>query len=117
LIPVTSRSASTIVGAMTQKLTRKAAAEFSFFLALPMMFGASLVKLLKFFKEGHSFTGEEINLLIVGNIVGFIVAILAIKFFIGVLTKYGFKAFGWYRIVVGLVIIVMLLSGNSLQMI
>jgi undecaprenyl-diphosphatase len=117
LIPGTSRSASTIVGAMTQKLTRKAAAEFSFFLALPMMFGASLVKLLKFFKEGHSFTGEEINLLIVGNIVGFIVAILAIKFFIGVLTKYGFKAFGWYRIVVGLVIIVMLLSGNSLQMI
>lgn len=117
LIPGTSRSASTIVGAMTQKLTRKAAAEFSFFLALPMMFGASLVKLLKFFKEGHSFTGEEINLLIVGNVVGFIVAIVAIKFFIGVLTKYGFKAFGWYRIVVGLVILVMLLSGHSLQMI
>lgn len=117
LIPGTSRSASTIVGAMTQKLTRKAAAEFSFFLALPMMFGASLVKLLKFFKEGHSFTGEEINLLIIGNIVGFVVAIIAIKFFIGVLTKYGFKAFGWYRIIIGLVIIVLLLSGQSLQMI
>jgi undecaprenyl-diphosphatase len=117
LIPGTSRSASTIVGAMTQKLTRKSAAEFSFFLALPMMFGASLVKLLKFFKEGHSFTGEEINLLIIGNVVGFVVAILAIKFFIGVLTKYGFKAFGYYRIVVGLIIIVFILMGYDLQII
>jgi undecaprenyl-diphosphatase len=117
LIPGTSRSASTIVGAMTQNLTRKSAAEFSFFLALPMMFGASLVKLLKFFKEGHSFTGEEINLLIVGNVVGFVVAILAIKFFIGVLTKYGFKAFGYYRIVVGLTIIAFILMGYDLQII
>lgn len=117
LIPGTSRSASTIVGAMTQKLTRKAAAEFSFFLAIPMMLGASLVKLMKFFKEGHSFSGDEINLLIVGNIVGFIVAIIAIKSFIDILTKYGFKAFGWYRIVVGLVIIAMLLSGHSLQIV
>jgi len=117
LIPGTSRSASTIVGGMTQKLTRKAAAEFSFFLALPMMFGASLVKLLKFFKEGHTLTGEEINLLIVGNIVGLVVAIIAIKSFISVLTKYGFKAFGWYRIVVGLVIIILLLSGHNLQVI
>ncbi|QBQ41028.1 undecaprenyl-diphosphate phosphatase [Sphingobacterium psychroaquaticum] len=117
LIPGTSRSASTIVGGMTQNLTRKAAAEFSFFLAIPMMLGASVVKLYKFFKEGHTFTGEEINLLIVGNIVGFIVAIVAIKTFIDVLTKYGFKAFGWYRIVVGLVIIGLLLSGHSLQII
>lgn len=82
-----------------------------------MMLGASVVKLYKFFKEGHTFTGEEINLLIVGNIVGFIVAIVAIKTFIDVLTKYGFKAFGWYRIVVGLVIIGLLLSGHSLQII
>ena len=117
LIPGTSRSASTIVGGMTQKLTRKAAAEFSFFLAIPMMLGASLVKLYKFFKEGHTFTGEEINLLIVGNVVGFIVAIIAIKTFIDILTKYGFKVFGWYRIVVGLVILAMLLSGHSLQII
>lgn len=117
LIPGTSRSASTIVGGMTQKLTRKAAAEFSFFLAIPMMLGASIVKLYKFFKEGHTFTGEEINLLIVGNLVGFVVAIVAIKTFIDILTKYGFKFFGWYRIVVGLVIIVMLLSGRSLQII
>lgn len=117
LIPGTSRSASTIVGAMTQNLTRKAAAEFSFFLALPMMFGASLVKLVHFFKEGHTFSGHEINLLIVGNLVGFIVAIIAIKFFIGILTKYGFKVFGWYRIVIGLVILIMLLGGHSLQVI
>lgn len=117
LIPGTSRSASTIVGGMTQKLTRKAAAEFSFFLAIPMMLGASVVKLYKFFKAGHVFTGDEINLLIVGNIVGFIVAIIAIKTFIDILTKYGFKVFGWYRIIVGVVIIAMLLSGNSLQII
>lgn len=117
LIPGTSRSASTIVGGMTQKLTRKAAAEFSFFLALPMMFGASVVKLYKFLKEGHTFTGEEVNLLIVGNIIGFIVAIIAIKTFINILTKYGFKAFGWYRIVVGLVIIGLMLGGHSLQII
>ncbi|WP_164108165.1 MULTISPECIES: undecaprenyl-diphosphate phosphatase [Sphingobacterium] len=117
LIPGTSRSASTIVGGMTQQLTRKAAAEFSFFLAIPMMLGASLVKLLKFFKEGHTFTGDEINLLIVGNIVGFIVAIIAIKTFIDILTKHGFKAFGWYRIIVGAIIIAMLLSGHSLQII
>ncbi|TJZ63153.1 undecaprenyl-diphosphate phosphatase [Sphingobacterium olei] len=117
LIPGTSRSASTIVGGMTQKLTRKAAAEFSFFLAIPMMLGASLVKLYNFFKDGNTISNEEINLLIVGNIVGFIVAIIAIKTFIDILTKYGFKAFGWYRIVLGLIIIVMLLSGHSLQMI
>jgi len=115
LIPGTSRSASTIVGGMTQKLTRRAAAEFSFFLAVPMMLGASGVKILKFFKEGHSFTGEEINLLIVGNVVGFAVALVAIKTFINLLAKYGFKAFGWYRIVVGLAIIGLLLGGHSLQ--
>ncbi|WP_140938379.1 undecaprenyl-diphosphate phosphatase [Sphingobacterium lumbrici] len=117
LIPGTSRSASTIIGGMTQKLTRKAAAEFSFFLAIPMMLGASLVKLYNFFKEGNTISSQEINLLILGNVVGFIVAIVAIKTFIDILTKYGFKAFGWYRIVLGMVIIVMLLGGHSLQMI
>ncbi|MFZ4862823.1 undecaprenyl-diphosphate phosphatase [Sphingobacterium sp. Mn56C] len=117
LIPGTSRSASTIVGGMTQSLTRKAAAEFSFFLAIPMMLGASVLKLYKFLKAGHTLTSEEVNLLVVGNVIGFVVAIIAIKTFIGILTKYGFKAFGWYRIVVGLVIIVMLLSGHSLQII
>lgn len=117
LIPGTSRSASTIVGAMTQKLTRKAAAEFSFFLAIPMMLGASVVKLYKFLKEGHTFSGDEINLLIIGNVVGFIVAIIAIKTFINILTKHGFKAFGWYRIIVGLVILALLLSGHELSII
>jgi len=115
LIPGTSRSASTIVGGMTQKLTRRAAAEFSFFLAIPMMLGASGVKLLKFFREGHTFSGEEINLLIIGNVVGFAVALIAIRTFISLLAKYGFKAFGWYRIVVGLAIIGLLLGGHSLQ--
>jgi len=117
LIPGTSRSASTIVGAMTQNLTRKAAAEFSFFLAIPMMLGASIVKLYKFIKEGHTFSGDEINLLIIGNVVGFIVAIIAIKTFINILTKHGFKAFGWYRIIVGLIILALLLSGHKLSII
>lgn len=117
LIPGMSRSASTIVGGMSQNLSRKVAAEFSFFLAIPMMFGASLIKLLKFFKEGNTFSSEEIQLLVVGNIVGFVVAIIAIKFFIGILTKYGFKVFGWYRIIIGLIIIAVLLSGHTLQII
>ncbi|WP_129020553.1 undecaprenyl-diphosphate phosphatase [Edaphocola flava] len=115
LIPGTSRSASTIVGAMTQKLTRKAAAEFSFFLALPMMFGASLIKMLKFFKEGNTFTPEEIKLLVVGNVVGFVVAIIAIKGFISLLTRHGFKAFGWYRIILGLAILILIFSGHELN--
>ncbi|MCY1541723.1 Undecaprenyl-diphosphatase [compost metagenome] len=115
LIPGTSRSASTIVGAMTQKLTRKAAAEFSFFLALPMMFGASLIKMLKFFKAGNTFTPEEIKLLVVGNVVGFIVAIVAIKGFISLLTRHGFKAFGWYRIILGVAILALIFSGHELN--
>lgn len=117
LIPGVSRSASSIVGGMTQKLTRKAAAEFSFFLAVPMMFGASVVKLYKFLKEGNTFTGDEIQVLVVGNIVGFIVAIIAIKSFIGVLTKHGFKVFGIYRIIVGLLIIILIQLGVNLQVI
>src|SRR5690606_8642169 len=84
LIPGTSRSASTIVGGMTQRLTRKAAAEFSFFLAVPMMFGATLLKLKGYFDEGNSLGTPEINQLIIGNIVGFVVAIIANKSFIGV---------------------------------
>src|SRR5690606_35119664 len=98
LIPGTSRSASTIVGGMTQHLTRTAAAEFSFFLAVPMMFGATVLKLKDHFDAGHVLSGVEINQLIVGNIIGFVVAIIAIKSFIGVVSKYGFRAFGWYRI-------------------
>ncbi|MBK1441068.1 undecaprenyl-diphosphate phosphatase [Parapedobacter sp. ISTM3] len=117
LIPGTSRSASTIVGGMTQHLSRKAAAEFSFFLAIPMMFGATLLKLKDHFEDGNGLSGAEINQLIVGNVIGFIVAIVAIKSFIGVVSKYGFKAFGWYRIIVGGIIIALLISGHSLQII
>lgn len=115
LIPGMSRSASTIVGGMTQNLTRKAAAEFSFFLAIPMMFGATVLKLKDHFDDGNTLSELEINQLIIGNVIGFIVAIIAIKSFIGIVSNYGFKAFGWYRIVVGGIIIAMLLSGHSLQ--
>jgi len=115
LIPGTSRSASTIVGGMTQNLTRKAAAEFSFFLAVPMMFGATILKLKGYFSNGNGLSSPEINQLIIGNAVGFVVAIIAIKSFIGVVSKYGFKAFGWYRIIVGGIILIMLASGHSLQ--
>ncbi|WP_367915591.1 undecaprenyl-diphosphate phosphatase [Leadbetterella sp. DM7] len=117
LIPGTSRSASTIVGGMTQQLTRKAAAEFSFFLAIPMMLGATVLKLKKYLDSGLTLSSKEINLLVIGNVVGFVVAILAIKFFIEIVSKHGFRAFGWYRIVVGGVIIAMILSGKSLQII
>jgi undecaprenyl-diphosphatase len=109
LWPGMSRSASTIIGGMTQGLTRKAAAEFSFFLAVPTMFAATAKKLLDFYKDGLVLNGEEINLLIFGNVVAFVVALLAIKSFIGFLSKHGFKTFGWYRIVVGAILIALFL--------
>ncbi|MBS1636083.1 MAG: undecaprenyl-diphosphate phosphatase [Bacteroidetes bacterium] len=105
LFPGISRSGATIVGGMTQKLTRQTAAEFSFFLAVPTMFAATVKKLYDFHKQGLVLDKQEINLLIFGNIIAFIVALLAIKSFIGFLNKHGFKGFGWYRIVVGLIII------------
>ncbi|MDB5119451.1 MAG: UDP-diphosphatase [Sphingobacteriales bacterium] len=117
MIPGTSRSAATIIGGMTQKLTRKAAAEFSFFLAVPTMFGATAKKLYDFYKEGYQITSDEIKLLAIGNIVAFIIAMLAIKYFITFLQKRGFVIFGWYRIVVGVIIIALLLSGHELSMI
>ncbi len=117
MIPGVSRSAATIVGGMSQKLSRKAAAEFSFFLAVPTMFGATAKKVYDFVKDGTSFTGEQINLLIIGNVVAFIVALLAIKTFIGFLNKNGFKIFGYYRIVIGLIIIILLLSGVELNIV
>src|SRR5690606_29707104 len=99
MIPGVSRSGASIIGGMAQKLTRKAAAEFSFFLAVPTMFGATVKKLYDFFKQGSVLTSEEINILLIGNVVGFIVAIIAIKSFIGFVSKHGFKAFGIYRII------------------
>ncbi len=116
MIPGVSRSGSTIVGGMSQKLTRKAAAEFSFFLAVPTMFAATAKKLLDFYKDGHTINAHEINLLLIGNVIGFVVALIAIKSFIGYLSKYGFKMFGIYRIVVGGIILVLLLSGHNLNM-
>ena len=119
MIPGVSRSMATIVGGMAQKLTREAAAEFSFFLAVPTMLAATLFKMLKIFTEenGAQILKENLDTLIVGNVVAFIVAMLAIKFFINFVTKYGFKAFGWYRIIVGGAILIMLLTGHNLSII
>lgn len=117
MIPGTSRSAATIVGGMTQKLSRKAAAEFSFFLAVPTMFAATAKKLLDFYKEGHAITGDEIKLLAIGNVVAFVVALLAIRSFITFLQRKGFVLFGWYRIIVGAIIIGLYMTGHNLEMI
>ena len=102
LIPGTSRSGSTILGAILIGTSRNIAAEFSFFLAVPIMFGASLIKLLKF---GFSFTNNELIILLTGMITAFVVSILAIKFLVGYIKKHDFKAFGYYRIILGLVVI------------
>lgn len=116
MIPGVSRSMATIVGGMAQKLTRKKAAEFSFFLAVPTMFAATLFKMLKILTEpnGMEIIKENAGTLIIGNAVAFVVAMLAIKFFISFVTKYGFKAFGWYRIIVGGIILTMMLTGHNL---
>ena len=117
MIPGVSRSMATIVGGMSQGLTRKAAAEFSFFLAVPTMLAATAYKLFKLIMDPvqRAVLVDNMTTLIVGNVVAFIVALLAIKFFIEFVSKYGFKAFGWYRIIVGGAIIVMMLCGVSLE--
>ncbi len=117
MIPGVSRSGATIVGGMSQKLSRKAAAEFSFFLAVPTMFAATSKKLLDFYQEGHQISTEQWKILAFGNVAAFIVALLAIKSFIGYLNQHGFRIFGWYRIIVGGIIIAFLLSGQSLSII
>jgi len=119
MIPGVSRSMATIVGGMSTKLTRKNAAEFSFFLAVPTMAAAGGYKLLKLIMDpqGAAMLSDNLVALLIGNIVAFLVAIAAIKFFIAFLTKYGFKAFGYYRIVVGLAIIIMTLLGYDLSVI
>ena len=119
MIPGVSRSMATIVGGMAQKLTRKAAAEFSFFLAVPTMFGATCLELYKLMShdDGNILTqGDNLSLLLVGCVVAFVVAILAIKFFINYVAKYGFVAFGWYRIIVGAAILIMAALGYELTM-
>lgn len=117
MIPGVSRSAATIIGGLTQKMTRKAAAEFSFFLAVPTMFAATAKKGYDYYKDGIAFDSHQINLLIVGNIVAFIVAMIAIKSFIGFLTKNGFRMFGYYRIVVGLTILILYFAGYQLSIV
>jgi len=106
MIPGTSRSGASIVGGMTQKLNRKTAAEFSFFLAVPTMFGATAKKLYDYYKAGLVLSDVQINYLILGNIIAFIVAMVAIKSFIDYLNKNGFKFFGYYRILLGIAIII-----------
>jgi undecaprenyl-diphosphatase len=108
MIPGVSRSAASIIGGMQQKLTRKLAAEFSFFLAVPTMAAATGYKLLKGYK---TISGDDIKLFALGNVVAFIVALFAIKFFIGFLQKHGFKLFGWYRIIAGAVLLGLILTG------
>ena len=119
MIPGVSRSAASIIGGMQQKLSRTNAAEFSFFLAVPTMAAASGYKLLKIILEpnGVSMLKENLTTLLIGNIVAFIVAMIAIKTFITFLQKHGFKVFGWYRIVVGLVLITLLLMGIDLKVV
>ena len=120
MIPGVSRSMATIVGGMSQRLTRKAAAEFSFFLAVPTMLGATCLEMYKMISHGDGnilMEGNNLTMLIVGSIVAFIVAIAAIKFFIAYVTKYGFKMFGWYRIIVGSVILILMLCGIQLNMV
>lgn len=120
MIPGVSRSMATIVGGMSQRLTRKAAAEFSFFLAVPTMLGATCLELYKMISHGEGnilMEGNNLEILIIGAVVAFVVAIAAIKFFISYVTKYGFKMFGWYRIIVGGLIVALSLAGYELTMV
>jgi len=108
MVPGVSRSGASIIGGMQQKLSRRLAAEFSFFLAVPTMCAATGYKILKGYE---AFDRDSVMLLLVGNAVAFVVALVAIKFFITFLQKHGFKAFGWYRIVLGIILLVLLQTG------
>jgi undecaprenyl-diphosphatase len=117
MIPGVSRSAATIIGGLTQKLNKKTAAEFSFFLAVPTMFAATALKMYQYFDDGGTFGTNEITLFAIGNVVAFIVAMIAIKSFISFLTKHGFKLFGYYRIVLGIAILVLYYLGVGLSIV
>ena len=112
MVPGVSRSAASIIGGMQQKLTRSAAAEFSFFLAVPTMLAATGYKLLKFYKENGGFSREEIKLLAIGNLIAFVVAMIAIKFFIEFLKKHGFRVWGIYRVIAGIILLAMIYGGH-----
>jgi undecaprenyl-diphosphatase len=114
MIPGVSRSASTIIGGMLQGLSRRQAAEFSFFLAVPTMAAAGGYKLLKTY---DTIQASDIQTLLIGNAVAFVVAMLAIRFFINFLTKYGFKVFGYYRIILGIILLALLASGYKLDVV
>jgi undecaprenyl-diphosphatase len=112
LFPGLSRSAATIIGGMQQKLSRKVAAEFSFFLAVPTMMAATVKSLYDVYKESPEVLNtDNLQTLILGSVIAFVVAILAIKFFIGFLQKHGFRLFGFYRIALGIVLIALIAAG------
>lgn len=117
MVPGVSRSAATIIGGLAQGLTKKAAAEFSFFLAVPTMFAATVLSMYKFYDNGGSFGKTEVTALVVGNLVAFLVAMVAIKSFISFLTRHGFRIFGYYRIVVGIIILVLYYLGVELSIV
>jgi len=114
IFPGLSRSAATIIGGMTQKISREAAAEFSFFLAVPTMFAATAYKTLTFIKENGMFSSDQVTTMVIGNVVAFIVALLAIKFFIGFVKEKGFKIFGIYRIILGVMVLLLIELGYIL---
>ncbi|MEO7960727.1 MAG: undecaprenyl-diphosphate phosphatase [Ginsengibacter sp.] len=111
IFPGLSRSAATIIGGMSLKMTRSLAAEFSFFLAVPTMFAATIYSLYKYVDDVGGFSSEEIKLLTIGNLVAFVVALLAIKFFITMLKKYGFRVWGIYRVIFGIILLVLMYKG------
>ena len=125
VVPGVSRSAATIIGGLTQKLTRRAAAEFAFFLAMPTMAAAAVKDVYDYYKEfkaqgidmAHLFTAEQVKQLALGNVVAFVVALLAIRLFVGFVTKYGFRAFGIYRIIAGGLLLIMLAMRIPLNLI
>jgi undecaprenyl-diphosphatase len=117
MVPGVSRSAATIIGGLSQGLSKKTAAEFSFFLAVPTMFAATVLSMYKFYSGGASFGRSEITLLVIGNVVAFVVALAAIKSFINFLTRHGFKVFGYYRIILGSLILILYYLGVELSIV
>lgn len=117
MVPGVSRSAATIIGGLTQNLTRKTAAEFSFFLAVPTMFAATGYKLFSYYHHGNSFGNDQLLVLALGNVVAFVVALVAIRTFISFLTRHGFKLFGYYRIIVGVAILLLYFLGVDLSLV
>ena len=104
----TSRSGATIIGALLIGVSRATAAEFTFFLAVPVMFGASLLKVIKYIAAGVAMTGSELVILVIGTLVAFIVSVFVIKFLMSYIKKHDFKVFGWYRIVLGILVLLIL---------